>query len=42
MADFQYQPDEDDYVVQLRHAMDRLDGKFVDIILTIEIEFTSS
>ncbi|KAF8760040.1 RNA polymerase III transcription factor (TF)IIIC subunit [Rhizoctonia solani] len=27
MADFQYQPNEDDYVVQMRRAMDRLDGR---------------
>ncbi|KAG8711285.1 tau 95 subunit of transcription factor TFIIIC [Ceratobasidium sp. 423] len=35
MADFQYQPDEDDYIVQMRRAMDRLD---VDAIRSFELK----
>ncbi|GAB1519592.1 hypothetical protein RhiTH_002660 [Rhizoctonia solani] len=35
MADFQYQPNEDDYVVQMRRAMDRLD---VDAIRSFEFK----
>ncbi|KAG8724936.1 tau 95 subunit of transcription factor TFIIIC [Ceratobasidium sp. 395] len=35
MADFQFQPDEDDYIVQMRHAMDRLD---VDAVQSFELE----
>ncbi|CAE6524612.1 unnamed protein product [Rhizoctonia solani] len=35
MADFQYQPDEDDYVVQMRRAMDKLD---VDAIRSFEFK----
>ncbi|KAF8605517.1 hypothetical protein BDV93DRAFT_439107 [Ceratobasidium sp. AG-I] len=35
MADFQYQPDEDDYLVQMRHAMDRLD---VDAIQSFDFK----
>ncbi|KAG8723705.1 tau 95 subunit of transcription factor TFIIIC [Ceratobasidium sp. 395] len=35
MADFQFQPDEDDYIVQMRHAMDRLD---VDAVQSFDLE----
>ncbi|KAG9099693.1 tau 95 subunit of transcription factor TFIIIC [Ceratobasidium sp. 370] len=35
MADFQYQPDEDDYIVQMRRAMDRLD---VDAVRSFDFE----
>ncbi|CAE6426690.1 unnamed protein product [Rhizoctonia solani] len=35
MADFQYQPNEDDYIVQMRRAMDRLD---VDAIRSFEFK----
>ncbi|KAG8746768.1 tau 95 subunit of transcription factor TFIIIC [Ceratobasidium sp. 414] len=35
MADFQYQPDEDDYIVQMRRAMDRLN---VDTVRSFDFE----
>ena len=34
MADFQFMPDMNDPVAKLRSAMDRMDGKFLRVVLT--------